>query len=139
MGAIGALVIAGAGIVSFDWPWEIDEIAAVETSIVVEEPPKIFRIEPIALDCRARVHAEVPLEGSRDHEILGQVYRTDTVRITALGDVDTCVDADGGEVTERADGGFSVTVPGESIRFVRPRVDAVLRLVRRRSHEALRP
>ena len=125
LGAIGALFIAGAGIVSFDWPWEIDEIAAVETSIVVEEPPTIFRIEPIDLDCRARVHAEVPLRGVREHEVLGQVYRTDTIEMTAIGDVDTCVEADGVEIIERADGGFSVIVPGESIRFVRPRVDAV--------------
>ena len=126
MGAIGALLIAGAGIVSFSWPWEIDEIAAVETTVVVEEPPTIFRIEPINLDCRARVHAEVPLRGVREHEILGQVYRTDTVAMTAIGDVDTCVAADGVEIIERADGGFSVIIPGDSIRFVRPRVDAVL-------------
>lgn len=125
VGAIAALFIAGAGIVSLDWPWKIDEIAAVETSVVVEEPPTIFRIEPINLDCRARVHAQVPLEGVREHKVLGQVYRTDTVTVTAIGDVDTCVEADGVEVIDRADGGFSVIVPGESIRFVRPRVDAV--------------
>lgn len=125
VGAVGALFIAGAGIVSFDWPWKVDEIAAVETSVVVEEPPTIFRIEPINLDCRARVHAEVPLAGVSEHKILGQVYRTDTVTMTAIGDVDTCVEADGVEVIERSDGGFSVIVPGESIRFVRPRVDAV--------------
>lgn len=125
VGAIAALFIAGAGIVSFDWPWKIDEIAAVETSVVVEEPPTIFRIEPINLDCRARVHAQVPLEGVREHKMFGQVYRTDTVTMTAIGDVDTCVEADGVEIIERADGGFSVIVPGESIRFVRPRVDAV--------------
>ncbi len=125
VGAIGALFIAGAGIVSLDWPWKIDEIAAVETSIVVEEPPTIFRIEPINLDCRSRVHAEVPLRGVREHEVIGQVYRTDTITMTAIGDVDTCVEADGVEVIERADGGFSVIVPGESIKFVRPRVDAI--------------
>lgn len=125
VGAIGALVIAGAGIVSFDWPWQIDEIAAVETSVVVQEPPTIFRIEPIELDCRARVHAEVPLKGLREHRVLGQVYRTDSVTMTAVGDVDTCVEANGVEIIERSDGGFSVIVPGDSIRFVRPRVDAV--------------
>ena len=125
VGAIGALFIAGAGIISFDWPWKIDEIAAIETSVIVEEPPTIFRIEPINLDCRARVHAEVPLRGVREHEILGQVYRTDTVTMTAIGDVDTCVEADGVEVIERSDGGFSIIVPGDSIKFVRPRVDAV--------------
>lgn len=125
VGAIGALFIAGAGIISFDWPWKIDEIAAIETSVIVEEPPTIFRIEPINLDCRARVHAEVPLRGVREHQILGQVYRTDTVTMTAIGDVDTCVEADGVEVIERSDGGFSIIVPGDSIKFVRPRVDAV--------------
>ena len=125
LGAVAALVITGAGIISFDWPWQVDEIAAVETSVVVQEPPTIFRIEPIALDCRARVHAEVPLQGVREHRVLGQVYRTDSVTMTAIGDVDTCVEADGVEIIDRADGGFSVIVPGQSIRFVRPRVDAV--------------
>ena len=115
----------GAGVLKFDWPWNVDEIAAVETTVIVEEPPTIYRIEPIALDCRARVHAEVPLKARREHELVGQVYRTDTVTMTAIGDVDTCVESAGVEVIERADGGFSVIVPGESIKFVRPRVDAV--------------
>ncbi|MFQ5558530.1 MAG: hypothetical protein ACE5GB_13625 [Acidimicrobiales bacterium] len=125
LGAIVALVVLGAGVISFDWPWNVDEVAATETTIVMAEPPTVYRIEPINLDCRARVHAEVPLEGRREHSLLGQVYRTDTVTMTAIGDVDTCVEGDGVVITETAYGEFSVVVPGESIRFVRPRVDAV--------------
>ena len=82
-------------------------------------------MEPISLDCRARIHAEVPVEGRREHELLGQVYRTDTVSMLAVGDVDTCVEGTSAEVVHHRDGTTEVIIPGESILFVRPRVDAV--------------
>lgn len=125
VGGVIIFLLLGVGVVSFSWPWETDAVAKVETEVTMREPATIRRIEPIALDCRARITAEVPLEGRREHRLLGQVYRTDTVTMRAIGDVDTCVSSDSVDVIERTDGGFTVIVPGESIRFVRPRVDAV--------------
>ncbi|MGI9602789.1 MAG: hypothetical protein ACR2QE_12960 [Acidimicrobiales bacterium] len=121
-GAI-ALFVAATGIVQFGWPWDVDEVASIDTTVVVEEPAQVFEIEAVRLDCRARVHAEVPLEGRREHRLFGQVYRTDTIEMTAIGDVDTCVDPDLVQIAEGPDGKFSVTVPAEAIEFVRPRVD----------------
>ena len=132
-GTIGTMILGGAlvfallsvGVVSLDWPWKGSAIASTETAVTIVRPVKVVRIEPIALDCRARVTAEVPLEGRREHRLLGQVYRTDTVQMTAIGDVDTCVESGDVMIERGADGAFSVVVPGEAIRFVRPRVDAV--------------
>ncbi len=123
IGGTLAVVIGAAGVIRFDWPWNIDDVATIDRTIVVEEPARIFEIHPISLDCRARVHAEVPVRGQREHRVLGQVYRTDTVELTAVGDVDTCVDASQVEITDGADGRFQVSVPASSIEFVRPRVD----------------
>ena len=97
----------------------------IEQSLEIKEPATILRVEAIALDCRARVQATVPVEGIREVEVAGLVVRTDTVRVDAEGDVDTCVDADQVEIRELADGRFLVDIPGEAIQFVRPRVDMV--------------
>lgn len=125
IGGLVVFAVLGIGVVSFSWPWETDAFAKVETEITMTEPVTIRTIEPIALDCRVRISAEVPIEGRREHRLLGQVYRTDTVTMRAIGDVDTCVSSADVEIVERTDGGFTVIVPGDSIRFVRPRVDAV--------------
>lgn len=120
--------LGALGFLDFRWPWEDLEVATEETTITFdeEEPePQVVRIEPIALDCRARVHAEVPVRASRTHELVGQTYRTDTVEMVAVGDVDTCLDASSVEIAERVDGSWDVIIPAESIEFVRPRVDAV--------------
>lgn len=119
-----ALVALRSGFLDINWPWErLPDIASVETEIDADEA-RIASVEPIALDCRARVRAVVPVEGVREHRLLGQVYRTDRLRMEAIGDVDTCVEGAGVEVTRRGDGTTEVVVPAESIVFARPRVDA---------------
>lgn len=119
-----ALVVLRSGFISITWPWErLPDIASVETEIDAEEA-RVASVEPIQLDCRARVHAVVPVEGVRQHRVLGQVYRTDRLRMEAIGDVDTCVEGASVEVERRDDGTTEVVVPAESIIFSRPRVDA---------------
>ncbi len=119
-------IIAGqTGLIRFAGP-SLPDLTDVETQVAVaEEEARIVAIEPVALDCRARVHVEVPVEGVRDHKALGQVYRTDRVTLEAIGDVDTCVEGDSVRVERFDDGGVEVTVDASSIVFVRPRVDAV--------------
>lgn len=133
LGAIATLLVvllSASGIISLRSPFgagdlvpDLPEVMTTSTVIVPEEPV-VYRIEPIALDCRARVHAAVPLEGRKEHEAFGRVYRTDTVTLEARGDVDTCVDADLVRIIESTDGTFHIDIPGEAIRFERPRVDA---------------
>jgi hypothetical protein len=98
-----------------------------EVSVAVEAPDeaRIVAVEPISLDCRARVHAEVPVVATREHEAFGQVYRTDRVTLDAVGDVDTCVDGSGTRVIHHDDGTTEVVIDGDAITFVRPRVDTV--------------
>lgn len=127
---IGALVIAGlglwSGVVAFQFPWQVlPDFTEVEVEVSLPEEARIVAVEPIALDCRARIFAEVPVEGRREHTAFGRVYRTDTVTMTAHGDVDTCVEGVSTQVTYHRDGRTEVVIPGESILFVRPRVDAV--------------
>ena len=120
--------LAGLGVLDFQWPWENIDVATEETVVTFdeEEPePKIIKIEPIALDCRARINAQVPVRASREHQLVGQTYRTDTVEMVAIGDVDTCVNTSAVEIAERTDGSIDVIVPADAIEFVRPRVDAV--------------
>ena len=127
---VGGLFLAGAalflGVASFQWPWNVlPEFADVEVTLTLPDEAQIVGVQPIALDCRARVFAEVNVDGRREHELLGRVYRTDRVEMTAVGDVDTCVEGTSAEVLYRSDGTTEVVIPGESIVFVRPRVDAV--------------
>lgn len=125
--AVAGLVVASnLGLIGVTWPWErIPEVMAAET--VVEQPAEavVYDIEPIAFDCRARIRASVPIEGRREHTMFGGVYRTDTVSMTALGDIDTCVAADQVQIAELTDGRFQVLIPASAITFERPRVDAV--------------
>ncbi|MGH1503880.1 MAG: hypothetical protein ACRBI6_10025 [Acidimicrobiales bacterium] len=131
VGAIGgaALMVVVAlwtGVASVGLPWiEVPEFTDVDVALELPEAARIVGIEQIALDCRARIHAEVPVEGRRDHSAFGQTYRTDTVTLEAIGDVDTCVEGTSAEVVYHRDGTTEVIIPGESIVFVRPRVDAV--------------
>lgn len=114
------------GAVSLTWPWStLPELGEVEVALAIPTEARIASVEPVTLDCRARVHVEVPVEGRREHSVFGQVYRTDTVTMHAIGDVDTCVEGTSAQVIQRRDGSTEVVIPGESIRFVRPRVDAV--------------
>ncbi len=127
---IGALVVAGlglwSGVFAVQFPWQVlPDFTDVEVQVSLPEEARIVAVEPIALDCRARVFAEVPVEGRREHTVFGKVYRTDTVNMTAFGDVDTCVEGTSTSVTYHRDGSTEVVIPGESILFVRPRVDAV--------------
>lgn len=120
------LVVLRTGLIDIDLPWEgLPDVASVESEVAAVDGARIASVEPIALDCRSRVHAVVPVEGVREHRLLGQVYRTDRVQLEAIGDVDTCVDGARVEVSRHDDGTTEVVVPASSIRFVRPRVDAV--------------
>lgn len=127
---IGALVVTIAalwtGVASLQFPWQVlPDFTDVEVELALPEEATIVAVEPIALDCRARVHAVVPIEGSREHTLFDRVYRTDTISMEAVGDVDTCVEGTSAEVTYHRDGSTDVVIPGHSILFVRPRVDAV--------------
>ncbi len=118
--------VAATGSLSFTWPWDIvPEFAEVQVELELPTEARIVNVEPIMLDCRARVHAEVPVSGRREHSLFDQVYRTDTIDMVAIGDVDTCVDGGAAKVLRRADGTTEIVIPAESIKFVRPRVNAV--------------
>lgn len=136
VGATGLMLVAllvigtNVGLIGVDWPWEkvdidLPDVLTEETAVAQPEEATVYEIEPIALDCRARIHAVVPVEGKREHKAFGQVYRTDTVRLKAQGDIDTCVDASRTQIREAEDGTFLVVVPADAITFERPRVDAV--------------
>ena len=125
---IGLVVFTQLGVANISWPWDNPAVASETTSIVQPEEAEIVEIEPITLDCRARIHTVVPVEGKRDHDVFGQTYRTDTVEMTAVGDIDTCVDSTEVEIIVRDDGSARVLVPADAIEFVRPRVDAVATL-----------
>jgi hypothetical protein len=116
------------GLLGFPNPFSLPSLpdfTDVDVAVSLPEEARIVAIEPISLDCRARVHARVPVEGTREHLAFGQVYRTDRVTLDAVGDVDTCVDSSGTSIVNNADGTTDVVIAGESILFVRPRVDAV--------------
>ncbi len=127
---LGALFVSigaiWAGVVSLQFPWQvIPDFTDVEVEIALPEEARIVAVDRIALDCRARIYAEVPVEGKREHTAFDRVYRTDTVEMTAYGDVDTCVAGSSAQVLYKRDGTTEVIIPAESIIFVRPRVDAV--------------
>ncbi len=127
VGVIAVVVfVATTGSLSFSWPWDVvPDFNEVEVELTLPTEARIVNIEPIMLDCRARVHAEVPVSGTREHNLLGQVYRTDTLNMLAIGDVDTCVDGGAARVLRRTDGTTEIVIPGQSIKFVRPRVNTV--------------
>lgn len=124
-------IIIVLGLLSFGWldirwPWE--DIVEQETTLEVDVeagPAQIIDIAPISLECRARIEAEVPVVGTQKTSVAGATISTDTIRMRAVGDVDTCVDSSGVEIVERADGTFGVIIDASAIEFVRPRVDAV--------------
>ncbi len=120
---LGALALA-FGVVSFSAP-SLPDFTEVEVELTLPDEARIVRVEPIRLDCRARVFAEVPVEGRREHLAFGRVYRTDRITMRAYGDVDTCVDGTGTSIDHHDDGSTEVVVDAASIVFVRPRVDAV--------------
>lgn len=114
------------GVFDINWPWEnvVEQESAVEVD-VEQGPAVITQITPIELDCRARIEAEVPIVGTQRTTVAGATVSTDTIRMRAVGDVDTCVSADGVEIVERADGTIGVIIDADAIEFVRPRVDAI--------------
>lgn len=122
-----ALFLSLVGWIDIVWPWE--NIVEEETTIGIDTedvgPARILDITPIALDCRARIEAEVPVVGTQRTSVAGATVSTDTVSLRAVGDVDTCVSADGVEINERTDGTIGVVIDASAIEFVRPRVDAV--------------
>ena len=127
IGGFAAVLLAMAfavGLISIPTP-SLPSLGEVDVDVTLPSEARIVSVEPISLDCRARVHAQVPVEGVREHESFGVVYRTDRVSMNAVGDVDTCVDGSAAEISHFSDGSTEVVIPGESIRFVRPRVDTV--------------
>lgn len=123
---LGLGVVLWTGFVDIRWPWEsLPEFAEVDVDVELPTEARIVGVEPIALDCRARVYAEIPVHGERRHQLFGATYRTDTVDLVAAGDIDTCVEGSAAQVTHYLDGTTEVVIPGESIVFVRPRVDTV--------------
>lgn len=126
---VGLIALVGAvalslGMIRFSGP-SMPDFNSVDVELALPEEARIVKVEPVQLDCRARVYAEVPVEGRREHEAFGQVYRTDRITMRAYGDVDTCVDGTGTTVEHHDDGTTDITVDADSIVFVRPRVDAV--------------
>lgn len=129
----GVFLLAGILVVAFvsfgwldiRWPWEDVVTETAEVGIDVEEGPPVIAVSPISLDCRARITASVPVVGTQRTSVAGATISTDTVRMRAIGDVDTCVNSDGVEIIERADGTTGVIIDADAIEFVRPRVDAV--------------
>lgn len=114
------------GWLDINWPWE--DVVTQETAVAVdftEGPPQITKITPVSLDCRARIAAEVPVVGTQKTQVAGATVSTDTIRMLAVGDVDTCVSTEGVDVVERTDGTIGVIIDASAIEFVRPRVDAV--------------
>jgi len=110
------------------WPWEDLDVVQQESDVAVDVeqgPAQIIDIKPLSLDCRARISAEVPVVGQQKTTLAGQTISTDTVRMRAIGDVDTCVDPNGVRVLTRDDGTIGVVIEASAIRFERPRVDAV--------------
>lgn len=114
------------GWLDINWPWEdlVEEETVFDVDIE-EGPAQVVAITPISLECRARIEAQVPVVGTQKTSLAGATISTDTIRMQAVGDVDTCVDSSGVEIVPRADGTFGVIIDAEAIEFVRPRVDAV--------------
>ncbi|MEM7338399.1 MAG: hypothetical protein AAF467_07125 [Actinomycetota bacterium] len=128
---VAAAVLVGVGILfgqtgllRFNGP-DLPDFGTTEVDVSLPEEARIVAVEPISLDCRARVHAVVPVEGKKEHKLLGQTYRTDRVTLNAVGDVDTCVDGSSATIYRNTDGTTDVVIDGSSIVFVRPRVDTV--------------
>ncbi len=124
--ALLVVLLFSFGWVDINWPWEDVVEETSEVGVDVEQgPAQIVSISPIALDCRARIVAQVPIIGTQKTSVAGATVSTDTIRMRAIGDIDTCVDASGVEIVERADGTFGVIIDADAIEFVRPRVDTV--------------
>lgn len=117
-------MIMALGWISLPIP-SLPGLGKVNLDVRLPDGARIVDVEAINLDCRARIHAEIPVEGIRQREALGVTYRTDRITMTAVGDIDTCVDGSAATVEHKADGSTEVIIPGESIRFERPRVNAV--------------
>lgn len=117
------------GWLDINWPWEnvdlVDEETTIQVDVANQGPAEITKVTPISLDCRARIKAEVPVVGTQRTSVIGATVSTDTVRLRAVGDVDTCVSSDGVEIIERPDGTTIVIIEASAIRFERPRVDAI--------------
>lgn len=126
---VALLVVAtNLGLIGVTWPWQKIDLPTVlseETTLTQTTEATVYSITPIALDCRARIDASVPIEGRREHKVAGQVYRTDKVSMVAQGDIDTCVDSSRTQIRQQDDGAFLVIIPADAITFERPRVDAV--------------
>ena len=67
------ILLGQVGLLRFPGP-ELPEFTALEVEVSLPDEARIIAVEPITLDCRARVHAQVPDEGARRHRALGQVY-----------------------------------------------------------------
>lgn len=128
---IGIAVVGNVfGILS--WPFSAGN-TGVQTHSVTHQlaPAKITKLELIALECRETIQMEVPVEGKVDHvaRVLGvQVAptRTDRAGLTAIGDIDVCVQIGSSRVLSDANGQQTVRIPASDIVYHRPRVDTLL-------------
>ncbi len=125
---VGLVVVAAIAINHTFIHWQLPFGNSVESTIEPAAASEITKIEPIVLDCRARITANVPVKGKKSYQfsVFGatKTYRTDSMKLKAVGDVDTCVRG-GASTQELKDGGWIVTVPAKSIVFNRPRVNAI--------------
>ena len=125
LSGLALVALLSFGVIDIRWPWENVVSETAEVGVDVEEGPTLISVTPISLDCRARITASVPVIGTQRTSVAGATISTDTIRMRAVGDVDTCVSSDGVEIIERADGTTGVIIDADAIEFVRPRVDAI--------------
>lgn len=104
----------------------------IEDQITVDIPnePEIIRIDPIALDCRARTDVAVSARGIMDHYATIDlplvapkrvVYRTDSLEYQGVGDVETCVPPEASTIFQTTKE-TKVTIDASQVVFNRPRL-----------------
>lgn len=104
----------------FGWAFDSERQDQARTTDVAE-----VRVRPLDLPCKSRIDARVPVQGEAKytvHSFIGSLtVNTDTVRLTAIGDVDTCFPA-AGAVVEKAAEDWLVRIDASQTVFNRPRV-----------------
>ena len=68
---VGLLAFGQLGLIDWTWPWQNAQVMAVEVEVAQPEAATIITVEPIALDCRARISSLVPIVGRKEHSIAG--------------------------------------------------------------------
>lgn len=124
--AVGVVVIVVLWVANF---FNLDQRLERNDTIRQSGAVEIFEIKPVNIDCRAVVRASIPVKGESQyivHTPLGsKTLNTDTIWLTAIGDVDVCFPPEASEVVKQADGSWLVTIDSSKTVFNRPRVDAL--------------